>query len=446
MLVLMVLLLPGRIGFAPSFLALTLYSVLPIVANTVVGIRGVEPVLIEAARGLGMSNRQMLLRVELPLAAPVILGGVRTATVLVVGTATLVTPVGGRSVGNYIFVGLQSADYLTVVFGCVMAGALAVALDQVVHLLDLAAQRRERRLAWAGIAGLVLAAAGSLYYPASRSIDLRANPARIASGPFTEQHILNEVLARLVVAAGFRPDQRPGMSEGLQFKGLVNDQIDCMINYSGNLWTLVMQQKEIIDPEETVKRIKDYLLQRHGVVCLGSLGFENNYALAMPQRDRRPEEFKTVRTLAEMAEAVRRSRRPLRVGGDMQFFERPEWGRLKEVHRLDDECFITTPMGPELMYDAVVDGQVDAIVAYSSDGRIPAYRLEVLDDTQRALPKYQALLLVSRRAARNARLVESLLPLIGAIRQEDMQQANRQVDVKKQLARTAAAELLTKVK
>jgi osmoprotectant transport system permease protein len=275
---------------------------------------------------------------------------------------------------------------------------------------------------------------------------LRANPARIASGPFTEQHILNEVLARLVVAAGFRPDQRPGMSEGLQFKGLVNDQIDCMINYSGNLWTLVMQQKEIIDPEETVKRIKDYLLQRHGVVCLGSLGFENNYALAMPQRDRRPEEFKTVRTLAEMAEAVRRSRRPLRVGGDMQFFERPEWGRLKEVHRLDDECFITTPMGPELMYDAVVDGQVDAIVAYSSDGRIPAYRLEVLDDTQRALPKYQALLLVSRRAARNARLVESLLPLIGAIRQEDMQQANRQVDVKKQLARTAAAELLTKVK
>ena len=87
-----------------------MYSILPILANTIVGIRGVEPALIEAARGLGMNHRQMLLRVQLPLAAPVILAGVRTATVLVVGTATLVTPVGGRSLGNYIFAGLESLE------------------------------------------------------------------------------------------------------------------------------------------------------------------------------------------------------------------------------------------------------------------------------------------------------------------------------------------------
>jgi osmoprotectant transport system permease protein len=100
LLALMVPILGGTIGFAPAFVALTLYSFLPILANTVTGIRGIDPTLTEAARGLGMSERQMLLRVQIPLAAPVILSGIRTATVLVVGTATLATPVGGKSLGN----------------------------------------------------------------------------------------------------------------------------------------------------------------------------------------------------------------------------------------------------------------------------------------------------------------------------------------------------------
>jgi hypothetical protein len=89
----MMVLLGGLTGFWPAFLALVLYSVLPILANTVIGIRGIDPALTEAARGQGMDDRQMLWRVELPLAAPVIIGGVRTATVLVVGTAMAVIPI-----------------------------------------------------------------------------------------------------------------------------------------------------------------------------------------------------------------------------------------------------------------------------------------------------------------------------------------------------------------
>ena len=85
LLALMVPLLGGMIGFWPALIALVLYSILPILANTIVGLRGVDSTSLEAARGLGMNNRQMLLGVELPLAATVILGGIRTATVLVVG-------------------------------------------------------------------------------------------------------------------------------------------------------------------------------------------------------------------------------------------------------------------------------------------------------------------------------------------------------------------------
>src|SRR5262249_3002134 len=148
LLALMVLVLAGRIGFLPAFIALTLYSVLPILANTITGIRGVDPSLTEAARGLGMTTRQMLLRVELPLAAPVIIAGIRTATVLVVGTAIRVTPVGGVSLGNYIVGGLESLNHISTVFGCVLAAVLAIVLDQLVRLLELAARPRSRPLAW----------------------------------------------------------------------------------------------------------------------------------------------------------------------------------------------------------------------------------------------------------------------------------------------------------
>ncbi len=445
MLALMVLLLQGRVGFRPSFTALTLYSILPILANTILGIRGVEPALIEAARGLGMSSRQMLCRVQLPLAAPVILAGVRTATVLVVGTATLVTPVGGRSLGNYIFAGLESLNYTTVVFGCVMAGLLAVVLDQLVHLLELAAQQRRPRLAWIGGAGLLLAAMGSLFYPVYRFLDWRAHPVRIASGPFTEQHVLNEVLAQHLIAAGFRPDRRTGMSEGIQFKGLFHSDIDCIVNYSGNIWTLVMKEDEFVSPAESERRITQYLRQQHGVACLGGLGFENAYAMAMPNSERRPPEFQRVHTVADLAEMLRASKRPLRLGGDMQFFERPEWRRVKDVYRLEDQWFRTVPMDPTRMYDAVVDGQVDAIVAYSSDGRIPEYQLEILGDAAGVFPKYDALLLVSQRGAQNPRLTACLQQLVGAVSQQAMQEANRQVDVRKRPAPTAAAELLERV-
>src|SRR5260370_34379795 len=100
-----------------------------------------------------MTSRQMLLRVELPLAAPMIISGIRTATVLVVGTATLVTPVGGVSLGNYIFGGLETLNHVATVFGCVCAALLAIVLDQLIRLLEAAARRRRRPLALAGAAG-----------------------------------------------------------------------------------------------------------------------------------------------------------------------------------------------------------------------------------------------------------------------------------------------------
>jgi osmoprotectant transport system permease protein len=163
LLALMVVVLGGRIGFMPAFVALTLYSMLPVLRNTVTGIQEVDPALTEAARGVGMTDRQSLLRVELPLAAPVIIAGVRIATVWVVGMATLSTPVGAPSLGNYIFLGLQTRNWIAVLFGCVFAVLLAVVLDQLIRLLEIATARRSSRLGWtAGVALGVLIVGGLL--------------------------------------------------------------------------------------------------------------------------------------------------------------------------------------------------------------------------------------------------------------------------------------------
>src|ERR1051325_2119501 len=224
---LMMLLLGGMIGFGPAFLTLVIYSVLPILANTVIGIRGVDPLLTEGAKGLGMNDRQMLWRVELPLAAPVILGGIRTATVMIVGTATLATSIAADSLGNYIFAGLITLNHTATLFGCVTTALLAIGLDQLVHLLEVAARRRSKFLAYLAATGLLLVSAFGLYAPVKRWLAGGDNRVVIASTTFTEQYILSHALAQNLEKVGFHPDRREGMAYGLQFMALRVNKVDC---------------------------------------------------------------------------------------------------------------------------------------------------------------------------------------------------------------------------
>src|SRR6185436_2307657 len=131
-------------GFLPAVLALALYSMLPVLRNTITGLQGVEPALLEAAQGVGMTQRQSLFMVELPLALPVMMAGIRTSAVWVIGTATLSTPIGQTSLGNYIFAGLQTQNWVFVLFGCFAAALLALAVDQLLALIETGIRLRRR--------------------------------------------------------------------------------------------------------------------------------------------------------------------------------------------------------------------------------------------------------------------------------------------------------------
>lgn len=439
LLALFMLLLGGMVGFWPAFLALVLYAILPVLANTVAGLHGVDPALVEAARGLGMSDRQTLWRVELPLAAPVIIGGVRTATVLVVGTATLATPVGGLSLGNYIFAGMATLNHTSTLFGCVAAALLAVGLDQLVRLLAVAVRWRCRRLAWVAAGTLAVAVGVGLAEPTSRRL-AGGNRVVVASAAFTEQYTLSHAISTRLEGAGFRPERREGMNYGVQHLALQQGEVDCLVAYTGDVWSLLMKKTEVADRDTTLAETTKFLEGEFGVVCLGQIGFENSYAVAVSGKRASADGLTTIADL--VARVHSHPGRRLRVAGDAGVFHQTEWRRLKEKYGLRDEEVETVEMDPALMYAAVADGQVDAAIAFSSDGRIEPFGLKLLTDPQQAFPHYDALLLVSRRAAAKPGVVEALRPLVGAIGQERMQEANRRVDVDKESPKRAAEWLL----
>jgi osmoprotectant transport system permease protein len=126
----------GGIGMRTALVALTLYSLLPVLRNTVVGISGVDPAVREAGRGLGMTDGQLLRRVELPLAASVILAGVRLATVIGIGLATIAAAIGAGGLGVFIFRGVAMVDNRTILAGALPAAALALAADALLGAVE----------------------------------------------------------------------------------------------------------------------------------------------------------------------------------------------------------------------------------------------------------------------------------------------------------------------
>lgn len=209
----------SALGFLPSVLALTFYSILPILRNTVTGIAGVDPRVTEAARGMGMTPRQVLFKVELPLAAPVIIAGIRTATVWVVGIATLSTPVGQTSLGNYIFTGLQIEDWISVLFGCIAAATLAIVLDQLIGLFESAAARRSKPRALIAVAGVIAVVAGGLvpaYYDDEPDFVVGAKT-------FNEQFSLAALIRGRLERAGFDVAIREGLGSTVIFTALAKE-------------------------------------------------------------------------------------------------------------------------------------------------------------------------------------------------------------------------------
>jgi len=423
-----------QIGFLPALIALVLYSLLPVIRNTVTGIDEVDPNLIEAGRGLGMTNRQLLFRVQLPLAMPMIIAGIRTATVWVVGIATLSTPVGATSLGNYIFSGLQTQNFTAVLVGCIAAAGLALVLDGLIRLLQTAAEQRSRgRLAGVAIVLLLLLGIGLAPLLPQNRAGTDSTAVVIGAKTFTEQYILSRLIANTLTAAGMTTRTLESLGSTVAFDALIAGRIDAYVEYSGTIWANYMRKTGNPGADVINTRVRDWLRDQHGVTRVIPLGFENTYALAMTRAQATALNVRTVDDLAVLAPR-------LRMGSDYEFFSRPEWTALQAKYGLQFAGQVS--MDSSLMYAALEAGEVDIITAFSTDGRIAAFDLVVLDDTRDAFPPYDALLLITPGDSPRLAGIEVVLRLLqGTIDSEAMRSANRRVDLEGVPVSSAAVDL-----
>jgi osmoprotectant transport system permease protein len=397
-------------GFLPAVLALALYSMLPVLRNTITGLDGVDAAIAEAAKGVGMTPRQSLLQVELPLALPVMMAGIRTSAVWVIGTATLSTPIGQTSLGNYIFAGLQTQNWVFVLFGCLASAVLAIAVDQLLALIETGLRRRSRpRVAFGaiGIAALVAATlVPALARPPSSYI--------VGAKTFAEQYVLSALIAQRLRADGLSATSREGLGSNVIFDALASNDIDVYVDYSGTLWANQFHHSDIRPRAELLAELKT-ILAKQNITLAGELGFENAYALVMPQKRATTLGIHSIADLAAHAAS-------LSIAGDYEFFSRPEWAGLKKAYGLSFRE--QRQMQPDFMYAAVASGEVDVIAGYTSDGLIVKYGLAVLDDSRHAIPPYDAIVLLAPKRANDAALRTALAPLLGKIDIATMRAAN----------------------
>ncbi|MBW4331087.1 ABC transporter permease/substrate-binding protein [Stakelama sp. CBK3Z-3] len=418
------------LGFLPSLLALALYALLPILRNGVTGLTHIDPAVIEAADGVGMTARQRLWMVEAPLVVPVLMAGIRTAAVWTIGAATLATTVGQPCLGDLIFAGLQTQNWTLVIAGCVASAALALIVDALLGLAERGLRHRRKGQVRAALALLALGIAVALWpvLPTSGA-DKRVV---VGAKGFGEQYILARMIGHRLEKAGYTVAYREGLGSAVVFGALASDDIDVYVDYSGTIWTNQMGRTETPPRETIVKGVGQWAMARHGVRLIGALGFENSYAFAMRGADAKR---RGITTLADLAPQSRQ----MNLASDLEFLERPEWAAVKRAYPLNFKS--AQAYAPSFMYHAIESGKADVISAFSSDGRISKLGLTVLGDPRHAIPGYDAILMVSPRRADDTRFVAALRPLVGHIPVDAMRRANYMVDrddAQKKSADTAA--------
>jgi osmoprotectant transport system permease protein len=411
------------IGVLPALVGLTLYCSLPILISTVTGIREVSPALLEAARGVGMKPGEVLRMVELPLASPFIVAGLRTSTVWCVGMATLSTPIGAPSLGNFIFGGLQTRNHAATLTGCIAAACLALILDAVVRTIEVGLRKRNRARVLAGAAAIGVLALYTLVSSLGGLFTSTAErPVRIGGKPFTEQYILGHVMGGTIQRESkANVEMVESLGSTVAFDALASGDLDVYVDYSGTLWTTVLKHTEPPgDRQALLATIGRELEERFGIQVAARLGFENTYCLAI--RDADAKRF----GIEKLSQLAPRSH-DMVIGGDYEFFARSEWTDLKKVYGYAFKE--QRSMDPSVMYQATAEKQVDVISAYSTDGRIAAFELRALTDDRHVIPPYDAVVLVSKRlASERPEIVAALRKLEGRLDAAKMRELNRQVD------------------
>ncbi len=441
-----------RIGALPAIIALTLYALLPIVRNTITGLEGVSPQIMEAAKGIGMTKGQRLRMVRMPLAAPVVVAGIRTAAVLSVGIATLSAFIGAGGLGQFINRGLALSNTRLILLGAVPAALLALLIDFVIGAFEWGLAP-ERRLAGKGslrgmlrsatrVMPILLILAGIAVYlsgvdAGSRESQWDDRPVIVGAKNFTEQLILGELMAQVIENRAQRKVERRFNLGGTMIchGALLEGEIDLYAEYTGTALAAILKEPVISDPEMVLRRVRKGYRKRFGIRWLKPFGFNNTYAITVRRDQASNHGWRSISDL-------KRDQNDLRAGFTAEFSERKD-GYPGLCRAYDLRFSMVRDLEPTMMYKAIANREVDVICAFATDGRIEAYGLMPLLDDREFFPPYFAAPVVREAfLEKNIAVEEALLSLGGLLDDETMQRLNFQVDGEGLTPEQVAADFL----
>jgi osmoprotectant transport system permease protein len=443
----------GGIGPRTAIVALVFYALLPIIRNTVTGILGVDRNVREAAVAMGMTDRQVLFQVELPLAMSVILTGVRVAVVITIGVAIIAAEVGAGGLGEYIFRGLRLNDNRLLLAGAVPSALMALVADFAFSAIERrfdttsnratsASRKLLRRIAWAALAlGIVL-----MGYAAWRGMRPRSSSSHghvsVGSKDFTESILLAEIVSQMLEAQNVEVDRRFDLGGNLAHSALIGGQIDLYPEYTGTAFTSILPHQPITDPKVVYDQVKREYESQFNLWVSAPLGFDNTFAILVRGEDARRLNLKTISDAAKYT-------RQWRAGFGHDFMVRQDgYPGFSRSYGLQFSS--VSDMSLDLTYTALASHQVDLIAGNSTDGRIAGLDLVQLEDDKHYFPPYEAVFIVRPTAndvigdehLRQRPLMDILKRLAGAISTDEMRKLNYEVDSQKRDKKNVVSEWL----
>lgn len=419
------------IGKVPAIVALVAYAILPILRNTYTGISENDPSLLEAADAMGMNSRKRLVRVELPLAMPIIMAGIRTAMVLIVGTATLAALIGGGGLGDIILLGIDRNNTSLILLGAIPSALLALLFDYLLKRF----QTFSYRTALLSVAGIGLAAAVVFLAPLIGGQEQTL----VAGGKLgSEPEILINMYKLLIEQeTDLEVELEPGLGKtSFVFNALETDSIDLYPEFTGTAISEFLKETAVsTDEREVYQQAKEGLEEQFDLILLEPMAFNNTYALAVTQAFAAEHDLAAISDLARVEDEVR-------AGFTREFADRQDgYLGIQALYGIQFEQVVT--MEPSLRYPAIESGEINLVDAYSTDSEVRQYDLRVLEDDRTLFPPYQGAPLLRRETVEQyPEVVAALNLLAGRISDDQMREMNYQVNVEGRSAAEVAREFL----
>lgn len=422
------------IGKVPAIIALVIYALLPILRNTYTGIKQVDPSLIEAARAMGMNKRRRLIKVELPLAIPVIMAGIRTAMVLIVGTATLAALIGAGGLGDIILLGIDRNNSELIVLGAIPAAILAIVFDYMLRQFERISFKKSLM-----IIGLLAIAA--MLFIAIPAINSSQQQKIVIGGKLgSEPEILINMYKLLIEKdTNLSVELKPGLGKTtFVFNALKSGSIDIYPEFTGTAISEFLKETAVsTDRRKVYEQAHSGMQEKYRMEMLKPMNYNNTYALAVPKQFAEKEQLKTISDLARVQGMIK-------AGFTLEFADREDGYRgIQKLYGLKFTDLKT--MEPKLRYQAIQAGNINLVDAYSTDSELRQYNLMVLKDDKQLFPPYQgAPLLREETVQKYPELKRALNKLAGKVTDEQMREMNYQVNVNGKSASHVAKQFLEK--